>query len=154
GESELVEDVLVDRARVAEVVYRHHVVILVALEQYAMQLVSSRFDLNIDGCAPCRTLLRVESIGADVNCLNRLGWRHLRDIDRQPRVGDRGAVQLGTISGRGDAVHKQRLSALRIAGVGIGLQRGRYARARYQVKKALKILALAAVVRQFFDLLG
>ena len=80
--------------------------------------------------------------------------RHVGDVHRQPRIGNRGAVEPGAVAGGGDAIHEQRVRALRIAGLRIGLARRRDAGAGNQVQEALEVLALAAVVRQFHHFLS
>ncbi len=155
-EAELVDDVLGLAAGVAEVIVdRLKIVIGIALEQNAVQIVRSRFDGDVDGRAACRTLFGVEGVGADADGLDGFGRRHIGDIDGQPRIRIHGAINARGVGLRGCAVHGDRNGALRIARRGVGFAgAGGGGGARQQQQERLEVLALGAVIGQLGHFLG
>src|SRR5205807_10580201 len=80
-----------------EVVLSPQLFVRVVLERRAMEIVGAALDLNIDRGSAGEPLLAVETVGHDVDGLERFERRHVGRNMRQPDVGGAHAVDPNVI---------------------------------------------------------
>ena len=113
---------------------------LVAVEVFkgrALELVRARLGDDGDGAAAGHALLGVEAARRHVDCVDRLGGRHVHHMIGQPDVHVRRAVGARRVVGVGLAVHVSRQRARRRVGFRIAERQRR--RPRRKIQQPLEI---------------
>ena len=121
--AELIQDVLRDLGADEEVVAGAQRAVGMEPLPAAVELVRPGLDRHAHRRSAGHALLGVEAVGDDVHRFDGVGGRHVGHDVRQPRVADRRAVEPRVVVGSRDAVEVGPQRPLRIARVGVELDR-------------------------------